>query len=121
MIRSMTGFGREQQITDSREITVEIRSVNHRYHEFSAKTPRQFGYLEEKLKTLVASKVSRGKVEVSVVVHNLSGKELNVTANRDVVESYFTAIQELYKELPFKLKENLSLSDIFKIPERSPL
>jgi len=109
----MTGFGREQRVTDGREITVEIRSVNHRYHEFFAKTPRQYGYLEEKLKTLVSGQISRGKVEVSVTIHNLSGREVDVTINRDVVESYLTAL----RGLDSGLTDNLSLSDVFRIPD----
>ena len=49
MIKSMTGFGREHITNEKREIIVEIRSVNHRYYEFTAKTPRAYGYLDEKL------------------------------------------------------------------------
>ncbi|MDE7278715.1 MAG: hypothetical protein K2N26_03195, partial [Oscillospiraceae bacterium] len=53
MIKSMTGYGRFQQTIDGREILVEIKSVNHRYFEFSARVPRAYGYLEEKLKTFI--------------------------------------------------------------------
>jgi uncharacterized protein (TIGR00255 family) len=111
MIRSMTGFGREQRIIDSREITAEIRSVNHRYHEFTAKTPRQYGYLEEKLKALAGGHISRGKVEISITIHSLSGKEVKVTANHDVVQSYLTALRGLDKGL--NLTDDLNLSDVF--------
>lgn len=115
MIRSMTGFGREQQIVDGREITVEIRSVNHRYNEFSARVPRQYAYLEEKLKVLIGGQISRGKIEAGVTIHNLSGREVTVTVNRDVVESYLTALRELEGELD--LDDNLSLSDVFRMTD----
>jgi len=115
MIRSMTGFGRSQGIIDGREITVEIRSVNHRYNEFFARTPRQYGYLEEKLKTLIGGNVSRGKVEVGVTIHNLSGKEVVVVANRDVVESYLTALRGLRTDLD--LEDNIGLSDVFRMSD----
>ena len=49
MIKSMTGFGREHIVANGREIIVEIRSVNHRYYEFTSRTPRAYGYLDEKL------------------------------------------------------------------------
>jgi uncharacterized protein (TIGR00255 family) len=111
----MTGFGREQRIIDGREITVEIRSVNHRYHEFSAKTPRQYGYLEEKLKALVGGHISRGKVEVNVSIYSLAGKEVQVTVNRDVVSSYVTALRELEGE--FDLDDNLGLNDVFRMSD----
>ncbi|MDR0196641.1 MAG: YicC family protein [Oscillospiraceae bacterium] len=115
MIKSMTGFGREQRITDGREITVEIRSVNHRYYEFSAKLPRQHNFLEEKLKTLLGGKISRGKVEVVVVVHNISGAQMRVTVNTGVVEAYLTALRRL--RLDMVLMDDLSLSDVFKMAD----
>ena len=52
MIRSMTGYGREQELINGRDILVEIRSVNHRFYEFSSRIPRAYGYLEEKLSRL---------------------------------------------------------------------
>ena len=55
MIRSMTGFGRCETVIDGREITVEIKSVNHRYFEFSCRTPRGYGFLDDKLKSLSQS------------------------------------------------------------------
>ena len=73
MIKSMTGFGRERIVNESREILVEIKSVNHRYLEFSAKTPRAYGYLDEKLIELLKTSISRGKVEVSVSIYNQEG------------------------------------------------
>lgn len=61
MIKSMTGFGREHIVANGREIIVEIRSVNHRYYEFTSRTPRAYGYLDEKLKGFLKSGISRGK------------------------------------------------------------
>ncbi|MCL2634376.1 MAG: YicC family protein [Oscillospiraceae bacterium] len=115
MIRSMTGFGREQRIIDGREIVVEIRSVNHRYYEFSAKLHRQFGYLEEKLKTLLGGKINRGKVEVNVTVYNVAGKETLVTINSGVVEAYISALKPLSSQ--FGLNDDLSLSDVFRMTD----
>ena len=63
MIKSMTGYGRAEETVDSMNIVVEIKSVNHRYFEFSAKVPRVYGFLEEKLKTFTNSLVSIGKIE----------------------------------------------------------
>lgn len=61
MIKSMTGFGRSEQKINGREISVEIKSVNHRYFEFNCKTSRGYAFLEEKLKAYVQQRVSRGK------------------------------------------------------------
>ena len=66
MIKSMTGYGKEFLIIDSREYQVEIKSVNHRYLDISIKLPRALSYLEEKIKRIIASKVKRGKFDVYV-------------------------------------------------------
>ena len=68
MIRSMTGFGRCDAKLGGREITVEIKSVNHRYFEFSCRTPRGYGFVDDKLKNFVGSRVSRGKIDVFVTI-----------------------------------------------------
>lgn len=68
MISSMTGYGRSQQVLGGKDITVEIKAVNHRFFEFSSRIPRAYGYLEEKIKGYVQQKVSRGKVDVNVTI-----------------------------------------------------
>ena len=68
MIKSMTGFGRCETELNGREITVEIKSVNHRYFEFSARTPRGYSFLDDKIKSFVNSYVARGKIDVYVSV-----------------------------------------------------
>lgn len=119
VIRSMTGYGRSQQILNGRDIAVEIRSVNHRFFEFSARIPRVYGYLEEKMKTFVQSKVSRGKVDVNVTVFTIEGKESEVEINRSLAQGYIDALRSLKEE--FGLVDDLSLSamsrfgDIFSV------
>ena len=56
MLKSMTGFGRSEMQINGREISVEIKSVNHRYFEFSCRTPKGYGFLDDKLKAFVSSK-----------------------------------------------------------------
>ena len=63
MIRSMTGFGRATAESEGYFITVEIKSVNHRYFDFNCRLPRQYGFAEENLKSYINSRVSRGKVD----------------------------------------------------------
>lgn len=111
----MTGFGREHKIIDGREYLVEIRSVNSRYYEFNAKLPRSYMYLEEKLKTLIKGKISRGKVEVSLSVYNIKGKEAAVTVNELVVESYLKALRETGEK--YGLTDDLTLSSVFRMSD----
>lgn len=111
----MTGFGREHRIIGGREILVEIRSVNSRYYEFISKLPRSYMYLEEKLKTLLKGQISRGKVEISLSICNVEGKETQVTVNPTVVEGYVTALRGISEK--YGLKDDLSLSSVFQMTD----
>ena len=106
MIRSMTGYGREQDTADKRTILVEIRSVNHRYYEFSSRIPRAYAYLDEKLKAFVNKRVSRGKVEVSVSIVNSEGSDIFIEVNRPVALGYINALRSANEEL--QLRDDLS-------------
>lgn len=115
MIKSMTGFGRGHQILNGRDITVEIRSVNHRYYEFSSRLPRSLGYVEEKLKSLLQGRISRGKVEVSVLLSNVEAADEKITINHEIVKEYIDALRSVKEE--FGLNDDLSLSNILRIPD----
>lgn len=115
MIRSMTGYGREQLVVDQRDITVEIKSVNHRYYEFSARVPRIYGYLEEKLKLFIKGSISRGKVEVSVTVNNLNGKEVNINIDRIMATGYVDALRAANTEL--QLTDDITLSTLIRFSD----
>lgn len=115
MIKSMTGFGRAEEIIGGRDILVEIRSVNHRYYEFSARVPRAYGCLEEKLKTFINGKISRGKVEVSVSVVNVEGKDALIEVNSSIAAGYVNALRTANKELG--LTDDLTLSQLIRLPD----
>lgn len=115
MIKSMTGFGRAEEIIGSRDILVEIRSVNHRYYEFSARVPRAYGYLEEKLKTFINGKISRGKVEVSVTITNTEGKDALIEVNQSIAKGYVEALRTANNELG--LTDDLTLSQLIRLPD----
>ncbi|MCR5143302.1 MAG: YicC family protein [Ruminococcus sp.] len=115
MLRSMTGFGRERRAFEEREVLVEIRSVNHRFYEFSARTPRAYGYLDEKLKSLLGGKISRGKVEVSVYIYNKEGVNANITVNREIAHGYIDALRAAAPE--FGLGDDIALSTIIRLPD----
>lgn len=108
MIKSMTGYGRAQNVIDGRDITVEIKSVNHRFFEFSARTPRIYGYLDEKIKKFLQGKIARGKVEVSVQIINPEAQGTNVEINYALAESYAKALREMADRL--NIKDDLSIS-----------
>lgn len=95
MIKSMTGYGRSQEMIDGMNITVEIKSVNHRYFDFSSRVPRNYGFLDEKLKSFVQSRVSRGKIECYVQADNLEDDTVVVEINKSLADGYVKAFGEL--------------------------
>lgn len=111
----MTGYGRAQKILGGRDILVEIRSVNHRYYEYSSRIPRTYGYIDEKLKALLKTLVSRGKVEISVNINNIEAKDSEISINKAVAEGYINALRSVSDELG--LKDDLVLSKLIKLPE----
>lgn len=117
MIRSMTGFGRAVEVLNGKSITVEIRSVNHRYYEVSSRVPRSYSFAEEKLKNLLKTRISRGKVEVSVLVQNTESSQPDekIIMNREIVKAYVDALREVKDE--FSLVDDLSLSAVMRLPD----
>lgn len=115
MIRSMTGFGREHAILNGREILAEIKSVNHKYFEFSAKLHRSYSYLEPRLKTLLKEKITRGKVELSLSVYNIDVKDTTVRVNENIAAGYIEAVRKAAPDLG--LTDNLCATDLFRIPD----
>ncbi len=120
LIKSMTGFGRAQKVFANKEITVEIRSVNHRYFEFSARVPRAYSYLEERLKSHLKTTISRGKIEVSVMISAVEGETTSVVRiNHGLAKAYYDALKSLSEELQVRNDVTVSqmarFSDIFTV------
>ncbi len=115
MIKSMTGFGRSHEVLNGRDITVEIRAVNHRYYEFSCRIPRSLGFMEEKLKSLLQGSINRGKVEVSLLVYNVDAPDEKISINKEVVKEYIDALRSVKDE--FNLSDDLALSNVMRIPD----
>lgn len=112
MIRSMTGYGRSQALVGTMNIVVELKSVNHRYFEFNSRVPRNYGFLDEKLKTYIGSRVSRGKVECYVSVENLEDDNIEILVNHSLAQSYLTALNELADRNNLTLRDDLAMSSL---------
>ena len=116
MLKSMTGYGREQVSYEKTEVVAEIRSVNHRYYEFSARIPRTYGYLEEKLKSFLSKAITRGKVEVSVsIMPSGSSTDTVVEINNELAKAYISALTKANDELG--LKNDLTLTTLFRMSD----
>ncbi len=110
MIKSMTGFGRAQKEIDGMSISVEIKSVNHKGFEFSCKTPRTYGFLDEKLKSLFQSIIFRGKVECYVIISALDTDDCVVEVNHSLAGGYYKALKELAER--YSLRDDISVSSL---------
>ncbi len=115
MIYSMTGYGRGQKTGPQRDILVEIKSVNHRFFEFSSRIPRAYGFLDEKLKNHVQSRISRGKVDVSVTVATLDGSNVEVGVNHELARGYLNALRTLAAETG--VEDDIRLSTLTRFPD----
>lgn len=115
LIRSMTGYGRGESVSDRRTVTVEIRSVNNRYLDCSVKMPRTYIFAEDAIKSKIQSSISRGKVDVYVTIDNASSDAATVSLNRPVAEGYYTALTELRDA--FGLRDDISVSLLSHFPD----
>lgn len=100
---------------DGKTIIVEIKSVNHRYYEFTSRVPRSCGYLDEKLKSFIQGKVSRGKIDVGVSIQSDGVSDEKIEVNSEVAKGYITALRSANEELG--LEDDLTLSRIMRLPD----
>ena len=113
MIRSMTGYGRATGTFDGMDITLEIKSVNHRYFEFSSRVPRNYGFLDEKLKSFFQGKIARGKVECYLQIDMAGQQETVVKLNRSLAQGYINAYNELSEA--FGIENDIKVSDMARV------
>ena len=98
MIKSMTGYGRCREVVGGRDILVEVKSVNSRYIDANIKTGRLYNALEEKLKSLASTYISRGKIDIYLTIENIDGDKVNLSVNREYLESYVHLLRQIQAE-----------------------
>lgn len=115
MIKSMTGFGRGEYTDGKRSIIAEIKSVNHRYSDITIKMPRRYTFAEDKIKNAVKDKIRRGKVDVSIIVENITENDVNIKLNSMLAKQYYDNLTELRGE--FDLSGDISLQFLASLPD----
>ena len=115
MVKSMTGFGRSEYSDEKRNIIVEIKSVNHRYSDISVRMPRRYSFAEDKIKNLVKETLRRGKVDVSVIVENLTDDDINIKLNTAAAKQYYDNLKELSEQ--FGLSGDITLQFLATLPD----
>ena len=111
----MTGYGRAEDTVNGHRVTVEIKSVNHRYFEFGCRTPRGYAFLDDKLKTYMQSRVSRGKIDVYVSIETLEDAPVQVLVNHSMAAGYVKALQELRDR--YGLSDDLTAVGLSRYPD----
>ncbi len=115
MIKSMTGYGRSEAVIDGKKIFCEIKSVNHRYSDYSIRVPRNFGFLEDKVKKLASERVSRGKVDIYIGVEYCESADRKIYLNTELAEEYLKALVELKEQTG--LRDDISVMGIARLPD----
>ena len=115
MVLSMTGYGRARLTLHGRDITVEIKSVNSRYFEYSSRLPRGYSFLEDKLKKLVNGKIARGKAELNLTIVNVEAPDTVITPNVELARQYKAAMDEMAQQLG--MRNDVTLSGLCRFPD----
>lgn len=115
MVLSMTGYGRAGAVLNGRDIKVELRSVNARFFEYSSRLPRSCAFLEDKLKKLVAARVSRGKVELNLTIQNVTAADTVVAVNWQLAEGYRAALTSMVDKMD--LKNDITVGMLARFPD----
>ena len=122
MLKSMTGYGRSESIIGEKKITVEIKSVNHRFTDYNIKAPRQYGFLEERMRTAISKAVARGKIDVYISIESCGEADKTVAINEELAANYIDALNSM--SIRFGLKNDItasviaSFSDIFRYEQK---
>lgn len=115
MIKSMTGFGRSEYTDGKRNITVEIKSVNHRFNDITVKMPRRYAFAEDRIKAIVKETARRGKIEVSIMIESIAGDDVAVRLNTPAAKRYYENLVELKREL--SLDGEITVSLLASMPD----
>lgn len=115
MISSMTGFGRATVASDGREITIELKSVNHRYLDLAFRMPRHIGFIEDVLRQLLTGQLSRGHVDIFVNYRNTRTDARVVVIDEALMGAYLSAARKAAAQ--YELRDDITLSAAMRFPD----
>ena len=115
MARSMTGFGRAAVSVDGRELTLELKSVNHRFLDISFRMPRSLSFLEDTVRSALGSLLSRGHVDVYAYYRNTRSDAKSVSVDKALLGAYLAAAADVANE--FSLANDYTVSKALRVPD----
>ncbi len=115
MLKSMTGFGRYEAVTDAYKLSVEMKAVNHRYLDLSIKMPKKFNYFEASIRTLLKKYIQRGKVDLFINYEDYTEGNLSLKYNKALAAEYMHAFQQMAEQ--FQIPNDITVSGLSRFPE----
>lgn len=115
MIRSMTGFGRCEKVTEQYKISVEMKAVNHRYLDLSIKMPKRFNYFESGVRGLLKTYIQRGKVDIFISYEDYTKEKLCLKYNESLAAEYVQYFKQMSEA--FAIDNDMTAGVLARMPE----
>ncbi len=115
MLKSMTGFGRCEELSEERKIIVEMKAVNHRYLDLSIKIPKKLSFFDAGIRNLLRQDISRGKVDVFITYEDYTENNVCVKYNEDIAKEYFKYLQKMSET--FHIENDITVSGLSRYPD----
>ncbi|MBR5714455.1 MAG: YicC family protein [Clostridia bacterium] len=115
MANSMTGFGRANVLFDGRELTMELKSVNHRYLDLSFRMPRHISFIEDEIRRLLAERLTRGHVDVYITYRNTRNDARTAVFDASLLKAYIDAANQCAEQ--FGLRNDLTATSALRLPD----
>lgn len=115
MIKSMTGFGRSEIVKGNRKISVEIKSVNHRYLEAGIKMPKKLNVFESRMRDLLKRYATRGKIDIFINYEDDSESQVNLKFNQNIADEYMAIFNNMSEK--YNLKNDMTVGGLARFPE----
>ena len=115
MIKSMTGFGRSEIVKGNRKISVEIKSVNHRYLEAGIKMPKRLNVFESRMRDLLKKYATRGKIDIFINYEDDSESQVNLKFNQNIADEYMAIFNNMSEK--YNLKNDMTVGGLARFPE----
>ena len=124
MIKSMTGFGRAEAVSKERKVSVELKSVNHRYLDLNIKMPKRLSYFEGEIRNVMKTYIRRGKVDVFITYEDYTMGGMALKYNSELAKEYLGYLNQMSEELGIENDIRVSTlsryPDVFTMEEQAP-
>lgn len=115
MVKSMTGFGRFELADETKKITVEMKSVNHRYLDMNLKMPKKLSFFEASVRNILKEYIQRGKVDIYITYEDFTENYFSLKYNKEMAALYMKYLKEMSED--FDIENDVRISTLSRYPE----